>query len=156
MEILDYINLLGVLRESSLGIWRNYLTAALAIVAFVGSVRTLEFNGAVLLCALFLAFSFSNQLGLKKNYELRMEIEKSIIVQANISNLKAGSNDIFKRDYENNKMIIQKYSITVARRDRSILYHHAVSFLVPFLIVIYYKLGNRLTSGSSGRKEHAT
>ena len=156
MEILDYIKLLGELRESSLGIWRNYLTAALAIVAFVGSVKTLKFNGAILLCVLFLAFSFSNQFGLKKNYELRMEIEKSIIVQANNSNIKTGSNDKFKRDYENNKTIIQKYSITDDRRNKNILYHHAVSFLVPFLIVVYYKFGNRLTNSSSGRKEHTT
>ncbi|ARD43529.1 hypothetical protein [Colwellia sp. PAMC 21821] len=150
MEISDYLTLLNSLRDSGLGIWANFLTVSLAIVAFVGSVKSLDIRGIVLLSVLFAVFSYTNYTGLKKNFELRQEVVATInkIKQSDFQSESSWKE--FKSDRRSNSALISKYSSEKKWSEEKLIFHNFVSALVPLLIFSYYVLGIWLTRRSNG------
>lgn len=137
MEISDYLNLLNSLRESSLGIWANFLTVSLAVIAFVGSVKTLDIRGITLICTLFLVFSYTNHRGLEKNFELRAKVKSTI----ESKELYSDKTSEFKVEYSANKELIGKYVSSKDWTDEKLEFHWFISGLVPSLMFLYYGAG---------------
>lgn len=148
MEISDYLSLLNSLRESSLGIWANFLTVSLAVIAFVGSVKSIDIKGATLICILFLVFSFTNHTGLKKNFELREKVKSTIEAQLVAKEESSEKYSNFINEHKVNKELINQYVSSKEWNEDKLLFHWFISGLVPSLILLYYGASIWLTRRS--------
>ena len=137
MTLNEYINLLHTLSGTALTIWGFLLTVSLGIVAFLGSLKSPKIGTSIMLCLLFVGFSYSNHKALQKNFDRRIAINETIL------EISASKNNDFKKAYEENKKIIKAFNISKGRKNEALWFQAIMAFLVTAFIVAwpFYRKG---------------
>lgn len=75
MEFSKKVEMIVVLRNSSLTIWGFLLTVSLGIIAYLAGLKgDVDYLSSAFIVLLFVLFAFSNYKALKKNIDIRQEI----------------------------------------------------------------------------------
>jgi hypothetical protein len=83
MDELSIIELLTQQRESTLGIWRNLLTVAIAIIAYFGAMKNrVDKYVTYVFLVLFPLFALSNINAICKSFEIRGDL-KDLLLKCN-------------------------------------------------------------------------